>query len=109
MTDILDEKKPFNGTSIPEENDLSVGEHSSCARGRLYQIQEKLSNKMQALEAMSISVKPESKVINLLTREVEWLQGEKRRLEAHLKHTEMWTEHLGRWRAEVQSADVRKS
>jgi len=27
-------------------------------------------------------------------------------LEAHLNHTEMWAEHLGRWRADVQSAEV---
>lgn len=61
---------------------------------------------MQALQALKSSLKPESKVLNFLAKEVEWLQSEKRQLEAHLTHTEMWAEHLGHWRAEVQSAEV---
>lgn len=61
---------------------------------------------MQALQALKSSLKPESKVLSILAKEVEWLQGEKRQLEAHLNHTEMWAEHLGHWRADVQSAEV---
>ncbi|CAL7949366.1 unnamed protein product [Xylocopa violacea] len=39
-------------------------------------------------------------------KEVECLQNQKRQLEAHLTHTEMWAEHLSHWRAEVQSAEI---
>lgn len=31
---------------------------------------------------------------------------EKRQLEAHLIRTEIWAEHLGKWRAIVQSVEV---
>ena len=51
-------------------------------------------------------MRPESKVLSKLENEVEWLQGEKRQLEAHLTRTEIWAENLGRWVALVQSAEV---
>lgn len=54
-------------------------------------------------------MKPESKVLNKLETEVEWLQGEKRQLEAHLTRTEIWAENLGKWRAFVQTAEVRSN
>ncbi|RZB41741.1 PXA and/or Nexin C domain containing protein, partial [Asbolus verrucosus] len=41
-----------------------------------------------------------------LEKEVEWLQGERRQLEAHLSRTEVWGENLGKWRTVVQSAEV---
>lgn len=83
-----------------------VGEHSNYARNKLDQLQEKLNNKTQALQALKSSLKPENKVLAILAKEVEWLQGEKRQLEAHINHTETWAEHLGNWRADVQSAEV---
>lgn len=83
-----------------------VEEHSNYARSKLDQLQEKLNNKMQALQALRTSLKPESKILSILAKEVEWLQGEKRQLEAHLNHTEMWAEHLSKWRADVQNAEV---
>ena len=85
---------------------MLVGEHSNYARSKLDQLQEKLNNKTQALQALKTSLKSESKVLGILAKEVEWLQGEKRQVEAHLNHTEMWAEHLGHWRADVQSAEV---
>ncbi|XP_034948844.1 sorting nexin-25 [Chelonus insularis] len=91
---------------ISENPSLLVTEHSSYARSKLDQLQEKLNNKMQALQALKSSLKPESKVLRILAKEVDWLQGEKRQLEAHLTHTEMWAEHLGKWRADVQSAEI---
>lgn len=97
-----------NGT-LSENMSLLVGEHSNYARSKLDQLQEKLNNKMQALQALKSSLKPESKVLNFLAKEVEWLQSEKKQLEAHLTHTEMWAEHLGHWRAEVQNAEVNET
>ena len=92
--------------SLSESSSLLVEEHSNYARSKLDQLQEKLNNKMQALQALRSSLKPESKILSILAKEVEWLQGEKRQLEAHLNHTEMWAEHLGKWRADVQNAEV---
>ena len=104
--DGLVEDRQIDGT-ISDSSVLLVGEHSNYARSKLDQLQEKLSNKMQALQALRSSMKPESRVLGILAKEVESLQGEKRQLEAHLTHTEMWAEHLGRWRADVQSAEVK--
>nr|XP_033339530.1 sorting nexin-25 isoform X1 [Megalopta genalis] len=103
--DLAEDRRIADGT-LSENVSLLVGEHSNYARSKLDQLQEKLNNKMQALQALKASLKPESKVLNLLAKEVEWLQSEKRQLEAHLTHTEMWAEHLGHWRAEVQSAEI---
>ncbi|XP_015429731.1 PREDICTED: sorting nexin-25 isoform X2 [Dufourea novaeangliae] len=103
--DLVEDRRITNGT-LSENVSLLVGEHSCYARSKLDQLQEKLNNKMQALQALKSSLKPESKVLNFLAKEVEWLQSEKRQLEAHLTHTEMWAEHLGHWRAEVQTAEI---
>lgn len=92
--------------TISDDNNVLVGERSSYARNKLDQLEEKLNNKTQALKALESSLKSESKVLNILAKEVDRLQGEKRQLEAHLSYTETWAEHLGRWRAEVQSAEV---
>ncbi|XP_051160953.1 sorting nexin-25-like isoform X1 [Leptopilina boulardi] len=102
--DGLVEDRQIDGTI--NDTSLLVGEHSNYARSKLDQLQEKLNNKMQALQALRSSLKPESRVLSILAKEVEYLQGEKRQLEAHLTHTEMWAEHLGHWRADVQSAEV---
>ncbi|RLU16238.1 hypothetical protein DMN91_011998 [Ooceraea biroi] len=102
---LVEDREIVDGT-LSESSTLLVGERSNYARSKLDQLQEKLNNKMQALQALKSSLKPESKVLSILAKEVEWLQGEKRQLEAHLNHTEMWAEHLGHWRADVQSAEM---
>ncbi|XP_071452813.1 sorting nexin-25 [Hetaerina americana] len=88
------------------QTSLHVADHSNYARKKLDQLEERLNNKMQALQALRTSVKPESRVLGILEKEVEWLEGEKRQLEAHVSRTEAWGEHLGRWRATVQSAEI---
>ncbi|XP_015608529.1 sorting nexin-25 isoform X2 [Cephus cinctus] len=102
---LMEDRQMVDGT-ISDSSSLLVGEHSNYARSKLDQLQEKLNNKMQALQALRSSLKPESRVLSILAKEVEWLQGERRQLEAHLTHTEMWAEHLGHWRADVQSAET---
>ncbi|XP_012279765.1 sorting nexin-25 [Orussus abietinus] len=104
--DGLSEDRQSIDGAISETAALLVVEHSNYARSKFDQLQEKLNNKMQALQALKSSLKPESRVLSILAKEVEWLQGEKRQLEAHLNHTEMWAEHLGHWRADVQSAEI---
>ncbi|KFB41907.1 AGAP000912-PA-like protein [Anopheles sinensis] len=87
----------------PALADLS--NHSQYARNKLDQLDEKLANKQQALEALKQSLKPDSKLLLMLEREIEWLRGERRQLESHLLRTEVWSEYLGRWRAIVESVD----
>lgn len=84
---------------------MDLTNHSTYARGKLEQLQEKLDNKNQALEALKMSMKPESKVLVILEKEVEWLKGEKRQMEAHLMRTEIWGENLGKWKATIQNVE----
>lgn len=108
MGNMILEERQMSGDSSGSNDSagMHVGDHSNYARRKLDQLQEKLSNKMQALQALRSSLKPESKVLTILEREVEWLQGEQRQLEAHLTRTEVWGENLGKWRAVVQSAEI---
>uniref|UniRef100_A0A182J9Z4 Sorting nexin-25 n=1 Tax=Anopheles atroparvus TaxID=41427 RepID=A0A182J9Z4_ANOAO len=92
-----------NGATDPALADLS--NHSQYARNKMDQLDEKLANKQQALEALKQSLKPDSKLLLMLEREIEWLRGERRQLESHLLRTEVWSEYLGRWRAIVESVD----
>ncbi|XP_058443112.1 sorting nexin-25 [Malaya genurostris] len=84
---------------------LDLSNHSTYARNKLEQLDEKLSNKNQALEALKQSLKPDSKLLTILEKEIDWLKGEKRQLESHLLRTEVWGEYLGKWRAIVESVD----
>ncbi|XP_069965962.1 sorting nexin-25 isoform X1 [Bactrocera oleae] len=86
---------------------LDVAAHTSYARRKLEQLQERIDKKSQALDALKCSVKPESKVLQILEKEMEWLKNEKRQTETHLKRTDAWTEHLGKWKATLQSVEVR--
>ncbi|CAH0663953.1 unnamed protein product [Chilo suppressalis] len=81
-------------------------EHSTYARRKLDQLQERHNNKIQALAALRASLKPDSPALSMLANEVERLAGEQMRLEAHLARTDTWAEHLGSWRATVHSAEV---
>ncbi|KAH8305321.1 hypothetical protein KR044_003572, partial [Drosophila immigrans] len=85
---------------------IDVAAHTSYARRKLEQIQERIDKKNQALDALKYSVKPESKVLQILEKEMEWLKSEKRQTEAHLRRTDAWTEHLGKWKATIQSVEV---
>lgn len=101
----MDERQNSGDSNTSSESN-HVGEHSNYSRRKLSELQEKLNNKAQALTALHTSLKPESRVLKMLQQEVEWLQGEKRQLEAHISRTEIWGENLGKWRAIVQNAEI---
>ncbi|XP_052900116.1 sorting nexin-25-like [Anopheles moucheti] len=92
-----------DGANDPALADLS--NHSQYARNKLDRLDEKLANKQQALEALKHSLKPDSKLLLMLEREINWLRGERRQLESHLLRTAVWGEYLGSWRAIVESVD----
>ncbi|CAG9791866.1 unnamed protein product [Diatraea saccharalis] len=112
--EISSERSPIEDRQLSNESVSSaesVGgahltEHSTYARRKLDQLQERHNNKIQALAALRASLKPDSPALAMLANEVERLAGEQMRLEAHLARTDTWAEHLGRWRATVQSAEV---
>ncbi|XP_045459696.1 sorting nexin-25 [Melitaea cinxia] len=93
-------------SSAESAGTVHLAEHSTYARRKLDQLQERHNNKTQALAALRASLKPESPALAMLANEVERLAGEQMRLEAHLARTDTWAEHLGRWRATVHSAEI---
>uniref|UniRef100_T1GEU8 RGS domain-containing protein n=1 Tax=Megaselia scalaris TaxID=36166 RepID=T1GEU8_MEGSC len=103
FTDRTDDEQT---TSIQSESTVDLSTHSTYSRKKLEQIQERLDTKNQALEALKYSVKPESKVLSILEKEIEWLKSEKRQTEAHISRTNAWTDFLGKWRCTIQSIDV---
>ncbi|XP_068627751.1 sorting nexin-25 isoform X2 [Battus philenor] len=113
--ELSSERSPVEDRQLSNETASSVEsaggtihltEHSTYARRKLDQLQERHNNKTQALAALRASLKPESPALAMLANEVERLAGEQMRLEAHLARTDTWAEHLGRWRASVHSAEV---
>ncbi|XP_072942147.1 sorting nexin-25 [Epargyreus clarus] len=93
-------------SSAESAGTVHLTEHSTYARRKLDQLQERHNNKIQALAALRASLKPESPALSMLANEVERLAGEQMRLEAHLARTDTWAEHLGCWRATVHSAEI---
>ncbi|CAB3225034.1 unnamed protein product [Arctia plantaginis] len=113
--DMSSERSPIEDRQLSNESvssaesvagTLHLTEHSTYARRKLDELQERHNNKIQALAALRASLKPESPALSMLANEVEKLAGEQMRLEAHLARTDTWAEHLGRWRATVHSADI---
>lgn len=104
-------KTNFDASNEDQEQDDFVTEmeltnHSTYAKNKLEQLQERLKTKKNALEALKGSLKPDSQVLSILERDIENLKTEKRQLESHLMRTEMWTANLGKWRAQVESVDI---
>ena len=89
-----------------ENSTIDVINHSTYARNKLEQLDEKLTNKNHALEALKLTLKPDSKLLAMLEKEIDWIRSEKRQLEAHLLRTEVWGEYLGKWRAIIESVEV---
>ncbi|CAB4064123.1 SNX25 [Lepeophtheirus salmonis] len=82
---------------------FTFSDHSTFARSHLSRINEKHRNKSQALKALKKSLKPDSKVLNLLKDELEHLGSQKKEVESHLSKTESWMERIGQWRSHCQS------
>lgn len=103
-------KTNFDATTDEEENDfdteMELTNHSTYAKNKLDQLQERLKTKKNALEALKGSLKPDSQVLSILEKDIENLKTEKRQLESHLLRTEMWSANLGKWRAQVESVDI---
>ncbi|XP_073833458.1 sorting nexin snazarus [Musca autumnalis] len=96
----------LDGSGASNSGTIDVAAHTSYARKKLEQIQERIDKKNQALDALKYSVKSDSKVLQILEKEMEWLKNIKRQTEAHLRRTDAWTEHLGRWKATLQSVEI---
>lgn len=104
-------KTNFDVNAVEEEADgdydiLDLTNHSTYAKNKLEQLQERLKNKKNAYEALKSAVKPDAQVLTILEKEIDNLKNEKRALEAHLLRTETWTDNLGKWRATVDGVEI---
>lgn len=104
-------KTNFDENSLEENQDdydteMDLANHSTYAKNKLEQLQERLKTKKSALEALKASLKPDSQVLSILVKDIENLKNEKRQLESHLLRTETWSSNLGKWRATVESCEI---
>lgn len=107
-------KTNFDGNSTLDGHDdydteMDLANHSTYAKNKLEQLQERLKTKKSALEALKSSLKPDSHILSILEKEIENLKNEKRQLESHLVRTEVWTSNLGKWRAQVENVNIPES
>lgn len=104
-------KTNFDTNSSEETQDeydteMDLTNHSTYAKNKLEQLQERLKTKKSALEALKSAVKPDSQVLAILEKDIENLKNEKRQLESHLLRTETWSANIGKWRATVESVEI---
>jgi sorting nexin-25 len=106
-------KTNFDANIEEEEDDfdaeMELTNHSTYAKNKLEQLQERLKTKKNAFEALKGSLKPDSQVLSILEKDIENLKTERRQLESHLLRTEMWSSNLGKWRAQVESVEIPES
>lgn len=93
-----------------DEDDEMFASQSYEAQARLQQLDEKIENKQQALQALKDSrTNDDSKIEKLekdLEKEVENLILEKRGREAHILRTRTWIDNQGKWRVHVYGAEL---
>ncbi|KAB7500724.1 Sorting nexin-25, partial [Armadillidium nasatum] len=85
---------------------LHLTDHSTYARNKLAYLQERLNNKLLALQAIQQTKKADPKVILHLEGEIATIRRDHRQLECHVERTALWSEHLGHWRVYVHNVQV---
>ncbi|XP_076352448.1 sorting nexin snazarus isoform X1 [Tachypleus tridentatus] len=87
---------------------LSLSDYSNCAKAQMRQLDEKLSNKTQALQALRSTPKSDPKMMLMLEKEIDDMKAERHQLECHIDRTETWSENLGMWQATLDKAEISK-
>ncbi|XP_023218900.1 sorting nexin-25-like [Centruroides sculpturatus] len=93
---------------LEETSPMSLSEHSHFLKLQLGQLDEKLSIKRQALQAIHNTQKSDIKMISVLEKEIEDMKIERYHLESHIIMTTTWMEHLGYWKASVEKVEIKK-
>ncbi|XP_022257280.1 sorting nexin-25-like [Limulus polyphemus] len=88
--------------------DLSLSDYSNCAKAQMQQLDEKLLNKTQALQALRSTPKSDPKMMLMLEKEIDDMKAEHHQLECHIDRTETWSENLGMWQATLDKAEISK-
>nr|XP_053631185.1 sorting nexin-25-like isoform X2 [Cherax quadricarinatus] len=95
-----------SSTESVEQMQMQLSDHSSYARNKLAHLQERLTNKLLALQALRQCGKADAKVITHLEGEISQLRSDHKLLETHVERTGLWSDNIGRWRVHVQSVQL---
>ncbi|WAQ97897.1 SNX25-like protein [Mya arenaria] len=97
----------FEPTEEDEEDLEMFSVQSYHAKQKLQQLDSKISNKAQALDALKTQKADSkiSKVLDEMESHIEAMREEKHRLESHILRTEQWCTNTGQWRAHVYGVD----
>lgn len=97
-----------NSSSKDTNSDVSMFDYTSYVQCHLNVLQEKVTDKVQALHALRSNPKGEKKVIMMLEKEISDLKSEQQLLEDHVEKTELWIKYLGLWNSTIVDAEVVK-
>ncbi|XP_042241233.1 sorting nexin-25-like isoform X2 [Homarus americanus] len=110
MTECAEDGGPGNTegstTESIEQVQMQLSDHSTYARNKLAHLQERLTNKLLALQALRQSGKADAKVITHLEGDISQLRSDHKLLETHVERTALWSDNIGRWRVHVQSVQL---
>ncbi|XP_066961778.1 sorting nexin-25-like isoform X2 [Macrobrachium rosenbergii] len=110
MTECVEEGGPGSSdggsTESIEQVQMQLSDHSTYARNKLAHLQERLTNKLLAMQALRQSGKVDSKVITHLEGEISQLRSDHKMLETHVERTALWSDNIGNWRVSVQSVQL---
>ncbi|XP_033110203.1 sorting nexin-25-like isoform X2 [Anneissia japonica] len=88
-----------------ESSSVSIAEQTNAILRKLQQCEEKMENKVTALSNIKTSANPDAKMQQTLEREIEMLKVERRQLELYIERTDLWCEHIGKWRTDICNAE----
>ncbi|XP_072040154.1 sorting nexin-25-like [Amphiura filiformis] len=108
------EKKGLNVELLPSPEDepgntsVSIAEQTDAVMSKLQQVEEKLNHKTQALSNLKSTGthSSESKMQQMLEKEIEMLKLERRELEQYVERTDLWCEYAGKWRIDICASNV---
>ncbi|XP_030836728.1 sorting nexin-25 [Strongylocentrotus purpuratus] len=95
-----------NSSHETSESSESLVDQRNTVESTLQRIEEKLSNKSQALANLKSTHGVDSKMEQLLEIEIEKLKLQKKRVELYIEQTDLWTEHIDKWRVDVCVPDI---
>ncbi|KAK3599208.1 hypothetical protein CHS0354_012814 [Potamilus streckersoni] len=102
--------EPKDGWVESDEDDMDIFlTQSYHAQQKLQQLDSKIQNKSQALEALRGSMKADPKMKKLeeeMEKEVENLRLERQNLGSHILRTQQWWENHGKWRAYIYETET---
>ncbi|XP_030837660.1 sorting nexin-25-like, partial [Strongylocentrotus purpuratus] len=107
------EKKGFNTKVKPPQEELQTSETSFVEQTMFRRDQTPTSRgttrqQAPALSNLKSAHSADSKMQQMLEKEIEQLKLEKSTLETYIERTDLWSDQIGKWRADICSAQCSK-